>query len=64
MKTRYRVHRFDIDMPKDQRGLEQFLNGLEGEVASIIPKVAVFPAPAHVNFLLFVEKVDSSSPVA
>jgi hypothetical protein len=25
MKMRYRVHRFDIDMTKDQRKLEQFL---------------------------------------
>ena len=39
MKVRYRVHRFDIDMTKDQRKLEQFLNGLEGEVVAIIPSV-------------------------
>ena len=36
MKVRYRVHRFDIDMTKDQRNLEQFLNNLEGEVVAII----------------------------
>jgi len=35
MKARYRVHRFDIDMTKDQRKLEQFLNDLEGEVVAI-----------------------------
>ena len=39
MKVRYRVHRFDIDMTKDQRKLEQFLNNLEGEVVAIIPSV-------------------------
>jgi len=39
MKVRYRVHRFDIDMTKDQRELEQFLNNLEGEVVAIIPSV-------------------------
>jgi len=36
MKVRYRLHRFDIDMTKDQRNLEQFLNNLEGEVVAII----------------------------
>jgi hypothetical protein len=36
---RYRVHRFDLDMTKDQSKLEQFLNGLEGEVVEIIPSV-------------------------
>jgi hypothetical protein len=39
MKAKYRVHRFDIDMTKDQRKLEQFLNDLEGEVVAIIPSV-------------------------
>jgi hypothetical protein len=36
---RYRVHRFDIDMSRDQRELERFLNSLEGEVVAIIPSV-------------------------
>ena len=60
MKVRYRVHRFDIDMAKDQRALEQFLNNLEGEVAAIIPSVnpkfTVRGATATVDFLLVVEK--------
>ena len=60
MKARYRVHRFDIDMAKDQRALEQFLNTLEGEVVaiipSVIPKFTVRGAGATVNFLLVVEK--------
>ena len=60
MKMRYRVHRFDIDMTKDQRKLEQFLNSLEGEVVAIIPSVnpkfTVRGAGATVNFLLVVEK--------
>ena len=59
-KLRYRVHRFDIDMRKDQRKLEQFLNGLEGEVVAIIPSVnpkyTVRGATATVYFLLIVEK--------
>jgi len=60
MKARYRVHRFDIDMAKDQRKLEQFLNSLEGEVVAIIPSVnpkyTVRGATATVDFLLVVEK--------
>ena len=60
MKVRYRVHRFDIDMAKDQRALEQFLNSLEGEVVAIIPSVnpkyTVRGATAKVDFLLVVEK--------
>jgi hypothetical protein len=60
MKARYRVHRFDIDMTKDQSKLEQFLNNLEGEVVAIIPSVnPKFTAGgmgAKVNFLLIVEK--------
>ena len=60
MKARYRVHRFDIDMAKDQRALEQFLNSLEGEVVEIIPSVNPKFTPggmgAKVNFLLIVEK--------
>jgi len=57
---RYRVHRFDIDMTKDQSKLELFLNSLEGEVVaiipSVIPKFTVRGAGATVNFLLVVEK--------
>ena len=56
MKSKYRVHRFNISMTKDQSKLEQFLNGLEGEVVAIIPNVTPVPA-TYVDFLLIVEKV-------
>ena len=36
MKHKYRVHRFSIKMTEGQSSLEQFLNGLEGEVVAII----------------------------
>ena len=53
-----RVHRFEINMKKDQHKLEEFLNSLEGEVVSIIPNVSVkFYWAHHVDFLLVVEKV-------
>ncbi len=40
VKTRYRVHRFEVVMRTDQARFEQFLNSLEGEVISIIPSVS------------------------
>ena len=53
---KYRVHRFDIRMTRDQDKLERYLNNLEGEIVAIIPNIT--PAPANfVNFLLIVEKV-------
>jgi hypothetical protein len=58
MPAKYRVHRFDIKMTSDQSKLEQFLNGLEGEIIAIIPNVAMGFFWIHrVDFLLIVEKV-------
>jgi len=56
--VRYRVHRFDIKMTRDQDKLEQFLNGLEGEVMAVVPNVTIkaFWIP-QVDFLLIVEKL-------
>lgn len=53
---KYRVHRFDMRMTRDQSRLEQFLNGLEGEIVAIIPNVTPLPATL-VDFVLIVEKV-------
>lgn len=54
---KYRIHRFDMRMTREQDKLEQFLNSLEGEVVAIIPNVTMgfFWIP-RVNFLLIVEK--------
>jgi hypothetical protein len=58
---RYRVHRLDIVMKKEQDKLEQFLNSLKGEVISIVPNVKPtfqgMGATAKVDFLLIVEKL-------
>jgi hypothetical protein len=55
---KYKVHRFDIKMTREQSKLEQFLNSLEGEIVAIIPNVAIKIIWAHqVDFLLIVEKV-------
>ena len=60
-KRRYRVHRLDIKMSRDQNVLEHFLNSLEGEVVSIIPNVhphfTMGGMGARVSFLYIVEKV-------
>ena len=53
---KYRVHRFDIRMTRDQSKLEQFLNSLDGEIVAIIPNVTPIPA-TYVDFLLIVEKL-------
>ena len=63
-KAKYKVHRFEIKMDKDQEKLEQFLNNLEGEVVSIIPNIAktslfqIYGVTRKVDFLFVVEKVE------
>jgi len=61
MKTRYRVHRVDVVMRKDQARFEQFLNNLEGEVISVIPNVSpswTFGGMgARVHYFWVIEKV-------
>ncbi len=55
---RYRVHRVDVSMTKDEANLERLLNDLKGEVVSIVPNVtAGFLWVPRVDFLLVVEKV-------
>jgi hypothetical protein len=58
----YKVHRFDINMETDSTKLEIFLNGLDGEVVSIIPNVRkttlaqIYGATRKIDFLLVVER--------
>ena len=58
---KYRVHRLDIVMKKEQDKLEQFLNSLKGEVISIVanvkPTFQGMGATAKVDFVLIVEKL-------
>jgi len=55
---KYRVHRLDVRMTRDQVRLEQFLNNLDGEVIAIIPNITFWVYWIHkVDFLLIVEKV-------
>lgn len=60
---KYQVHRFDIQMETGRSRLEDFLNGLKGEVVSIIPNVKktsllqIYGVSAKIDFLYVVEKV-------
>ena len=56
---KYRVHRFNIRMTTDQRELEEFLNGLKGEIIAITPNVTITPFTwaSRVDFLLIIERV-------
>ena len=62
MSAKYKIHRFTLKMAEDQSTLEQFLNGLDGEVVAIIPNVSPKFTPggmgAAVDFLLIVEKLN------
>jgi hypothetical protein len=53
---KYKVHRFNIRMTRDQEKLEKFLNSLMGEVVAIIPNVTPVPS-TYVDFVLIIEKL-------
>ena len=60
---KYKIHRLEIKMEKEQSRLEEFLNGLKGEVVAIIPNytrttlLQIYGLTAKINFLLIVEKI-------
>lgn len=60
---KYKVHRMEIDLERDQERLEDFINMLKGEVVSIIPNIAkttlfqIYGVTRKVNFVLIVEKL-------
>jgi len=59
---KYKVHKLDINMSRDQNQLEKFLNSLRGEVVSIIPNIAktslfqIYGVTKKIDFLYIVEK--------
>lgn len=58
----YKVHKLEIQKRVDDKILEMFLNGLEGDVISIIPNIYpqfhLMGATARINYLLITEKID------
>lgn len=57
----YKVHRLEVKRSDMQEKLESFLNGLNGEVVSVLPNVRptfqLMGATAEIDFLLIVEKI-------
>jgi len=62
---KYKVHRFEIHMEKDQNRLEEFLNSLKGEIVSVIPNnrnmnfAQIYGVSRKIDFLLIIEKVNT-----
>ena len=54
---RYQVHQFDLTTARDRHDLEDFLNGLEGEVISVLPDLPGFPA-APMRVVWIIERID------
>ena len=58
---KYKVHRLEVKRDTMQERLEQFVNGLKGEVVSVLPDVRptfqLMGATAKVDFLLIIEKI-------
>jgi hypothetical protein len=53
----YRVHRLNVRLESDQSRLEQFLDGLEGDVVSVVPNVVTRAFwLTRVDFVLVIEK--------
>jgi len=60
---KYRVHRLEVDLNRDVNSLEKFLNGLSGNVISVLPHVRkpslawIYGLKRSVDFVVVVEKV-------
>jgi hypothetical protein len=63
----YRVHRLDLDLTSDLGRLEQFLNGLTGEVVAVLPNVRtpslawIYGLRRSVDFVAVVERLADKS---
>ena len=59
MPAKYRLHRLKIDPGKKPELLEVFLNGLKGEVVSIVPEVTplFLYFGARTKSIVIVEKI-------
>ena len=57
----YKVHKFKVGKEIDETTLEMFLNGIEGEIISIIPNIIpkfhMMGATAGYDYLLIIEKI-------
>lgn len=59
---KYKVHKLEIHLEKDQEKLERFLNNLRGEVVAIVPNnsrmslAQIYGLVRKINFLYVVER--------
>ena len=64
-KVRYKTHRFPVGGDGWEDGLETFLNGLEGEVITLLPIIKnlslpqIYGVTKRVDHLLIVEKIEA-----
>jgi len=58
---KYKVHKFELKMEKDQGKLEEYLNSLRGTIVSIVPNIRPtfqgMGATAKIDFLLIIERI-------
>lgn len=58
---KYRVHRIDVKSDNMQDKLQNFINGLDGDIVSVIPNVKPtfqpMGATAKIDFILVIEKL-------
>lgn len=60
---KYKIHRLDVESDSMQMKLESYLNGLNGEIVTIIPNYAkttlmqIYGAKSKIDFLLIVERI-------
>lgn len=52
----YRVHQLELSQMRDRYDLEAFLNGLEGEVISVLPDILARPELRQ-SLVLVIERV-------
>ncbi len=60
---KYHVHKFEIDMERDQMALQEYLNTLRGEVVSVIPHnknvslAQIYGVSRKIDFVFIIEKL-------
>ena len=60
---KYKIHRLDVESDSMQMKLESYLNGLNGEIVTVIPNYAkttlmqIYGVKSKIDFLLIVERI-------
>ena len=60
---KHRVHRIEVDLDRDNSVLEEFLNGLAGDVVSVLPHMQrpslawIYGLKRSTDFVLVIERL-------